>query len=111
MCHKSIKNPLKPEYGWYPHSIPTMWGWWAPPSIDSREVGGLEMIWRGVCADHLWTRPVTGDGEWKQIQQILERPPSPREILEKIHKQYNLKNFGPSLSMMLCFLFGGFFLS
>lgn len=54
-------------------------------------VGGLEMIWRGVCAEHdLWpTRPVTGqDGQWTQI---LERPPSPREILEKIHKQYNLK--------------------
>ena len=41
------------------------------------------MIWRGVCAENdLWpTRPVS-EGR----RQILERPPSPTEILEKIHK-------------------------
>ncbi|CAK9048356.1 unnamed protein product [Durusdinium trenchii] len=55
-------------------------------------VGGLEMIWRGVCAENdLWpTRSMDGAAEGR-TKQILEQPPSPEEILEKVHKHYSPK--------------------
>jgi len=53
-------------------------------------VGGLEMIWRGVCAENdLWpARPVSEDG---RKARILNKPPSPREILRTIRRDSSRK--------------------
>lgn len=56
-------------------------------------LGGLEMVWLGVCHEHslVSPRPASADGRSKRT---LERPPSPRTVVESIVQVRRKKRLG-----------------